>query len=145
MVSSTIFWVFGMNRPEIKPQSPGSLANTQPTFFRHVYLPLSVHINLHQYVYIYLSYSNKLHGILNIKRLIKKNTPTKNTRTHSWKRKKRREKEKRERENPVENLSQTTPSEHSPLYKPKTSQNYQIFSEDSKKLEIRVRKNKTNI
>ena len=26
--SSTIFWVFGVTRPEIEPRSPGSLANT---------------------------------------------------------------------------------------------------------------------
>ena len=32
-----------------------------------------------------------------------------------------------------------TPSGQSPLYKPKTDQNYQGFSEDSKNLETRVR------
>ena len=62
------------------------------------------------------------------------------------------EKKKRKREEtPAENLSKiskkrktTTPSEQLPKYKPKTSENYQIFSEDSKKLERYVRNNEIN-
>ena len=81
----------------------------------------------------------------------KKSTPhqKKNKlKTHSWKRekKKKRKKEATPAENPSQNKKRkskkTTPSEQLPLYKPKTSLNYQIFSEDSETLETLVRKDK---
>ena len=67
-----------------------------------------------------------------------KNAPTKNTEPILGKRRRKRKKSKR-KTTPSENLSQKTPSGH---HKPKLSPNYQTFSEDTKKIETRVRKNK---
>ena len=79
-------------------------------------------------------------------RLIKEKMHQQKHRTHFWKRKRKKKKKKKRNTEatPAENLSQKTPARQSPLYKPKTIQNYQIFSEATKKAETRVRKNKIN-
>ena len=53
-VSSTIFKVFGMTRPGIKPRSPGKLANTLPTGYIDIMLLIFIIIMRWLVIYIYI-------------------------------------------------------------------------------------------
>ena len=54
--SSTIFWVFVMNRPRVEPRSPKPLENTLPPLYIYIYIYIYIYENWIMYLIIELCF-----------------------------------------------------------------------------------------